>query len=46
MTKMTDDELRSAVDHEVSESAAWTGSALAGERERNLAYYLGQPLGN
>lgn len=46
MTKMTDDELRSAVDHEVSESAAWTGSTLAGERERNLAYYLGQPLGN
>lgn len=46
MTKMTDDELRSAVDHEVSESAAWTGSALAGERERNLSYYLGQPLGN
>ena len=46
MGKMTDDELRSAVDHEVSESAAWTGSALAGERERNLAYYLGQPLGN
>lgn len=46
MTKMTDDELRSAVDHEVSESAAWTGSALAGERERNLAYYHGQPMGN
>lgn len=46
MIKMTDDELRSAVDHEVSESAAWTGAALAGERERNLAYYLGRPLGN
>lgn len=46
MTKMTDDELRSAVDHEVSESAAWTGSELAGERERNLSYYLGHPLGN
>lgn len=46
MTKMTDDELRSAVDHEVSESAAWTGSALAGDRDRNMAYYLGQPLGN
>jgi len=46
MTKMTDDELRSAVDHEVSESAAWTGSALAAERERNLAYYHGQPMGN
>jgi len=46
MTKMTDDELRSAVDHEVSESAAWTGSQLASDRERNLAYYLGHPLGN
>ena len=46
MGKMTDDELRSAVDHEVSESAAWTGSALAAERERNLAYYHGQPMGN
>ncbi len=46
MTKMTDDELRSAVDHEVSESAAWTGSHLAAERERNLAYYHGAPMGN
>jgi hypothetical protein len=46
MTKMTDDELRSAVDQEVSESAAWTGSHLAAERERNLAYYHGMPMGN
>jgi hypothetical protein len=46
MSKMTDDELRSAVDHEVSESAAWTGSQLAADRERNMAYYLGQPMGN
>lgn len=46
MTKMTDDELRSAVDHEVSESASWIGSALAADRDRNMAYYLGQPLGN
>jgi hypothetical protein len=46
MTKMTDDELRSAVDHEVSESAAWTGSQLAADRERNLAYYHGLPMGN
>jgi hypothetical protein len=46
MTKMTDDELRSAVDHEVSESAAWTGSQLAADRDRNLAYYHGLPLGN
>lgn len=46
MSKMTDDELRSAVDREVSESSAWAGSALAADRERNLAYYHGQPLGN
>ena len=46
MTKMTDDELRSAVDREVSESAAWSSSALAADRERNLAYYHGLPLGN
>ena len=46
MTKMTDDELRSAVDHQVSESAAWTGSQLAADRERNLSYYHGQPMGN
>jgi hypothetical protein len=43
---MTDDELRSAVDHEVSESAAWTGSQLAADRDRNMTYYLGLPLGN
>jgi hypothetical protein len=46
MTKMTDDELRSAVDREVSESAAWTGSQLAADRERNLGYYHGLPMGN
>jgi hypothetical protein len=46
MAKMTDDELRSAVDSEVGESAAWTGSDLAGDRDRNMAYYLGRPLGN
>ncbi len=46
MTKMTDDELRSAVDREVSESAAWTASTLASEREKNLAYYHGLPMGN
>ena len=46
MTKMTDSELRAVIDHEVSESSAWTGSALAGDRERNLQYYYGLPLGN
>jgi hypothetical protein len=46
MAKMTDDELRQVIDHEVSESAAWAGSVLAGDRERNLQYYYGLPMGN
>jgi len=46
MAKMTDDELRSAIDQEVSESAAWTGTTLADDRERNLSYYHGLPMGN
>lgn len=46
MAKMTDDALRSIIDHEVSESTTWAGSALAGDRERNLQYYYGLPLGN
>lgn len=46
MAKMTEDELRSAIDQEVAESAAWAGSALAADRERNLAYYHGAPMGN
>lgn len=46
MAKMTEDELRSAIDQEVADSAAWTGSQLAADRERNLSYYHGQPMGN
>jgi hypothetical protein len=46
MTKMTDDDLRSVVDQEVSGSASWSASQLAGDRERNLAYYHGLPMGN
>lgn len=46
MAKMTDDELRSAIDQEVADSAAWTSTALAADRERNLSYYHGLPLGN
>ena len=46
MTKMTDDALRQIVDGEVAEAAAWAGTNLAGDRERNLAYYYGLPLGN
>lgn len=46
MTKMTDDELRSAVDHEVAESASWTATNMADDLERNLNYYHGRPMGN
>jgi hypothetical protein len=46
MAKMTDDELRSAIDQEVADSAAWTSSTLAADRERNLDYYHGLPMGN
>jgi hypothetical protein len=46
MAKMTDDDLRQIVDGEVAEAAAWAGTNLAGDRERNLAYYYGMPMGN
>lgn len=46
MAKMNDDQLRQIVDGEVAEAAAWAGTHLAGERERNLAYYYGLPMGN
>ena len=30
----------------MAEAAAWAGTNLAGDRERNLAYYYGLPMGN
>lgn len=46
MAKMTDDDLRQVIDQEVSESAQWSGSVLAADRERNIQYYHGMPMGN
>lgn len=46
MAKMSQDELRSIIDAEVSDAAAWSGSILAADRERNLEYYYGLPMGN
>ena len=46
MTKMTDTELRLVIDAEVSEASAWSGSSLAADRERNLQYYYGMPMGD
>jgi hypothetical protein len=46
MAKMNDDELRQVIDAEVSEASAFSGSSLAAEREQNLNYYYGRPMGN
>lgn len=46
MARMSEDELRQVVEQEVSESTTWANSELAGDRERNLRYYNGQPMGN
>lgn len=46
MAKLTDDELRQVIDAEVAEASAWSSSTLAADREQNLQYYYGQPMGN
>lgn len=46
MSKLSDDEFRKLVDHEVSSASLWSESTIAEEQERNLRYYLGQPIGN
>lgn len=46
MAKMNDSELRTVIDSEISDAAAWSGSILAADRERNLQYYYGLPMGN
>lgn len=46
MPKMNDDQLRAVLDHEIQQSVSWHVSTVRGEQERNLAYYLGLPLGN
>jgi hypothetical protein len=43
---MNDQELRQIIDAEVSEASAFSGSTLAAEREQNLNYYYGRPMGN
>lgn len=46
MPKMNEDGLRQVIDAEVSEASAWSNSVLAQDREQNLQYYYGQPMGN
>lgn len=40
------DKLRQVLDHEIERSVSWATSTIREEQERNLAYYLGLPMGN
>jgi len=40
------DKLRTVLDHEIERSVSWAASTIREEQERNLAYYLGLPMGN
>ena len=46
MAKMTQETFRTLLEHEITEANSWAGSGIRGEQRRNLAYYLGLPLGN
>lgn len=46
MAKMNDQEFRSIVDQEVQNATAWSASTMLSDRERNIAYYHGMPMGN
>jgi len=46
MARMTDNDLRSVVDAEVSEASIFSASSLAADREQNLNYYHGRPMGD
>jgi hypothetical protein len=46
MAKMTNETFRTLLEHEITEAYTWAGSGIRGEQRRNLAYYLGLPLGN
>lgn len=46
MAKMDEKTFRTLLDHEITEAYSWAGSGIRGEQRRNLAYYLGLPLGN
>lgn len=46
MPKMTDEQLRMVVDAEVAEASIFSASSLAADREQNLNYYHGRPMGN
>lgn len=46
MARMNTDELRKVIDQEVTASTSWENSEIAADRERNMRYYHGQPMGN
>lgn len=46
MAQMTDDTLRRLLDQEIQQSVTWASETIREEQARNLAYYLGYPMGN
>lgn len=46
MAKMNQETFRALLENEIAQAHTWAGSGIRGEQRRNLAYYLGLPLGN
>lgn len=46
MAKLTDNELKSICEQEISASAGWSSSELSRQRETAMDAYLGEPYGN
>lgn len=46
MAKMNQETFRALLENEITQAHTWAGSGIRGEQRRNLAYYLGLPLGN
>ena len=43
MARMSDDQLRSITDQEMRQAVGWYSGKLAAQRQKAMAYYLGQP---
>jgi hypothetical protein len=46
MAKLPSDKFDALIDHEIEQATTWQQHAINPDRERNYAYYLGQPDGN
>lgn len=46
MATMDSETFRSVLDHELGDAQTWLASGIHFEQRRNLAYYMGMPLGN